>query len=103
MRRSAVLVNTARGEIVNPNALYIALSTKQIAAAALDVTCVEPIPSDNPLLDLDNIIITPHIGSASLKTRTKMAKMSVENLVAGLLGKELPNCVNLEIYRGVRD
>jgi glyoxylate reductase len=98
MKRSAVLVNTARGEIVNPDALYLALSSQQIAAAALDVTYVEPIPSDSPLLNLDNIIITPHIGSASLKTRTKMAKMAVENLIAGLIGKELPNCVNPEIY-----
>jgi glyoxylate reductase len=98
MKRSAILINTARGEIVNPDALYLALSTQQIAAAALDVTCVEPIPMDNPLLGLENIIITPHIGSASLRTRTKMAKMAVDNLVAGLLGKKLPNCVNPEIY-----
>jgi glyoxylate reductase len=100
MRRSAVLVNTARGEIVNPDALYLALSNQQIAAAALDVTCIEPIPIDSPLLNLDNIIITPHIGSASLKTRTKMAQMAVENLVAGLIGNKLPNCVNPEIYKG---
>jgi glyoxylate reductase len=98
MKRSAVLINTARGEIVNPDALYLALATKQISAAALDVTAVEPIGIDSPLLNLDNIIITPHIGSASLKTRAKMAQMAVENLIAGLVAKKLPNCVNSEIY-----
>jgi glyoxylate reductase len=98
MKRSAILINTARGAIVNPEALHRALSTQQIAAAALDVTSPEPIPVDSPLLTLENIIITPHIGSASLQTRSKMATMAVANLIAGLMGERLPHCVNPEVY-----
>jgi len=98
MKSSAILINTARGAIVNPDALYRALSRGQIAGAALDVTEPEPIPMNSPLLRLENLIITPHIGSASLQTRQKMATMAIENLVAGLTGKFLPYCVNPEIY-----
>ncbi len=85
--------------MVDPLALYRALSNKRIAGAALDVTDPEPIPLDSPLLKLDNIIITPHIGSASYQTRTKMAQMAVNNLIAGLEGKRLPHCVNHEVYQ----
>jgi glyoxylate reductase len=98
MKRSAILINTARGPIVDPDALYRALSGGQIAGAALDVTEPEPIPADSPLLTLNNLIITPHIGSASRQTREKMAKMAIANLIAGLQGDRLPNCVNLEVY-----
>ncbi len=94
MKPSAILINTARGPIVEADALYHALKTGQIARAALDVTDPEPIPADSPLLSLPNILITPHIGSASQKTRTKMAMMAAENLVAGLRGEPLPYCVN---------
>ena len=94
MKKSVVLINTSRGPVVNQSALYEALKTGQIFAAGLDVTEVEPIPMDDPLLTLDNVIIAPHIGSASFNTRTKMAFMAVENLVAGLQGKLPPNCVN---------
>ncbi len=77
-------------------ALYQALSSHQITAAAIDVTEVEPIPQNDPLLTLDNIIITPHIASASVATRTKMAIMAATNLIAGLRGEVPPNCVNPE-------
>jgi len=98
MKSSAILINTARGEIVDSTALYRALSQGQIAGAAVDVTEPEPIPNDSPLLTLDNLIITPHIGSASRQTREKMAHMAVENLIAGLKGNRLPYCVNPEVY-----
>ena len=99
MKQSAILVNTARGQIVEPNALYRALSTGQIAGAALDVTEPEPIGMDSPLLTLDNLIIAPHIGSASRQTREKMANMAIENLMAGLKSDRLPYCVNPEVYQ----
>lgn len=98
MKRSAVLINTARGPIVDPDALYKALKEGQIAYAALDVTEPEPIPPDHPLLELDNLIITPHIGTASVQARTRMATMAAGNLAAGLKGERLPNCVNPEVY-----
>ena len=94
MKKTAVLINTSRGPVVDQRALYEALKTGQIFAAGLDVTEVEPIPMDDPLLTLDNVIIAPHIGSASFATRTKMAFMAVENLLAGLRGELPPNCVN---------
>lgn len=98
MKPSAILVNTARGPIVDPEALYQALSTHQIAYAALDVTEPEPIPDDSPLLGLENIIVVPHIASASVATRSKMAIMAAENLIAGVRGERLPHCVNPEVY-----
>ena len=99
MKSSAILINTARGAMVDEQALYRALSTNRIAGAALDVTDPEPIPLDSPLLKLNNVIITPHIGSASYRTRTKMAQMAVNNLIAGLEAKRLPHCINYEVYR----
>jgi glyoxylate reductase len=98
MKPSGVLINTARGPVVDPQALYRALSSGTIAYAALDVTEPEPIRPDDPLLTLDNIIIAPHIASASFQTRNKMATMAAENLIAGLYGKRLPNCVNPQVY-----
>jgi glyoxylate reductase len=98
MKPTAVLVNTARGPIVDQAALHKALSSKCIFAAALDVTVPEPLPADSPLLALENCIITPHIASASRETREKMSLMAAENLVAGLKGERLPNCVNPEVY-----
>jgi glyoxylate reductase len=99
MKASAILINTARGPIVDPEALYTALSQGAIAAAALDVTEPEPISMQSPLLTLDNLIITPHIGSASIQTRHKMATMAIANLIAGLRGDRLPHCVNPDVYR----
>jgi glyoxylate reductase len=98
MKPTAVLVNTARGSVVDPQALYRALKEKHIFAAALDVTEPEPIPLDSPLLELDNLIVVPHIASASRSTRDKMAWMAAQNLVAGLKGERLPNCVNPQVY-----
>lgn len=98
MKPTAILINTARGSIVDPDALYRALNSGQIAGAAIDVTDPEPIPINSPLLSLDNLIIAPHIGSASHKTRSKMAAMAIANLIAGLKGEVLPNCVNPEVY-----
>jgi glyoxylate reductase len=97
MKKTAILVNTARGPIVDPTALYKALRNRQIAYAALDVTEPEPIPPDDPLLILNNIIIVPHIASASVATRTKMAVTAVENLLAGLKGEKPPHPVNPEV------
>jgi glyoxylate reductase len=99
MKPTAVLINTARGPIVDQAALYRALASGQIAYAALDVTDPEPIPMDSPLLTLDNIIVVPHIASASIQTRTKMATMAASNLIAGLNGERLPHCVNPEVYK----
>ena len=99
MKSNAVLINTARGSIIDPDALHRALKNKTIAYAAIDVAEPEPLPKDSPLLQLDNIIIAPHIASASYKTRTKMATMAAENLLAGLKGERVPYCANAEVYR----
>jgi len=98
MKLGAVLVNTARGPIVDLDALYRALKSGHIFAAGLDVTEPEPIDGDNPLLQLDNCIIVPHLGSASQWTREQMGILAAENLIAGLNGERLPHCVNPEVY-----
>jgi glyoxylate reductase len=98
MKPTAVLVNTARGGVVDPDALYAALKNGGIAFAAVDVTEPEPIPMDSPLLTLENLIITPHIASASQETRGLMAYMAAQNLMAGLRGEKLPHCVNPQVY-----
>jgi len=95
MKPTATLVNIARGPVVDMQALYEALSERRIAGAALDVTDPEPLPRSHPLLKLDNLTITPHLGSATIETRRKMALMSIENLRAGLSGKALPNEVKV--------
>lgn len=102
MKRGAILVNTARGGVVDPLALADALRSGHLAAAALDVTDPEPIPSDDPLLALPNCIIVPHIASASIATRNRMAEMAAHNLLAGVRGERLPNCVNPEVYEDYR-
>ncbi len=99
MKSSAYLINTARGAMVDHNALYNALVKNQLAGAALDGFDPEPIPTDHPLLKLPNVIITPHIASASIATRRRMASMTIENAYAGVMGKKLPYCVNPEIYQ----
>ncbi len=98
MKPTAVLVNTARGGLVDHQALHRALKEGWIWAAALDVTEPEPLPPDHPLLTLPNCLITPHIGSASHATRAKMAVMAAENLLAGLRGERLPHCANPQVY-----
>lgn len=89
MKPSAILVNIARGGIVDHNALLQALQEKWIHAAAIDVTEPEPLPRDHPLLKLDNLVITPHLGSAAKQTRQKMAERTVDNLLAGMRGEKL--------------
>jgi lactate dehydrogenase-like 2-hydroxyacid dehydrogenase len=98
MKRTAILVNTARGPIVATNALVRALKEGWIAGAGLDVTDPEPLPPEHPLYDLPNCLIAPHIGSATHGTRRRMAEMACENLLAGLEAERLPNCVNPEVY-----
>jgi glyoxylate reductase len=93
MKPTAILVNVARGGIVDTDALTEALADRRIYAAALDVTDPEPLPRDHPLLRLDNVTITPHLGSAAEQTRRRMAEVSVENLLAGLEGRPLPFAV----------
>ncbi len=103
MKSTAIVINTARGPIIDANALYDALKAGQIGGAALDVTDPEPIPLDSPLLTQPNCLIVPHIASASVVTRGKMAQMAAANLIAGLHGEKLPTCVNPEVYeRGIR-
>ena len=94
MKPTAILVNTARGAIVDPDALYEALKAKSIAYAALDVTDPEPLPMDSKLLSLPNLVISPHIASATVTSRMKMAMISAKNLIAGVKGERLPYQVN---------
>jgi glyoxylate reductase len=93
MKPTAFLINAARGGVVDHQALTEALAHSRIAGAALDVTDPEPLPRDHPLLTLDNVIIAPHLGSATRQTRQRMAELSVNNLLAGLRGEDLPNRV----------
>jgi phosphoglycerate dehydrogenase-like enzyme len=98
MKPTAYLVNTARGPIVDTQALTAALERGQIAGAALDVTDPEPLPGDHPLLRAPNLLVLPHLGSATVATRERMADMAVDNLLAGLAGERMPNCANPEVY-----
>ena len=93
MKPTATLVNIARGPVVDTAALYDALAARTIAGAGLDVTDPEPLPRDHPLLKLPNVVIAPHLGSATIETRRKMAELSVANLLAGLAGKAVPHRV----------
>jgi glyoxylate reductase len=94
MKTDAILINTARGDIIDQEALYQALNNKRILSAAIDVTSPEPLPMDSPLLELDNLLISPHIGSATYYARDKMAVIAANNLLAGLRGEPLPFIVN---------
>jgi len=97
MKPTAVLINSARGPIVDEAALAEALREKRIFAAGLDVYESEPLPQDSPLLGLENVVLLPHIGSGSVATRTRMARMAVENMIAGLKGERPPYLVNEEV------
>ena len=94
MKRGAILVNTARGGIVDEVALEQALASGALAAAGLDVFAEEPLDPCSPLLGCENVVLTPHIGSASVATRSRMAEIAVENLLAGLEGRPLPQAAN---------
>lgn len=97
MKKTAVFVNTSRGPVVDQAALAEALRTRTIYAAGIDVFEKEPVPADDPLLRLDNVIVAPHIASASIPTRIRMATLAAENLVAALQGKRPPTPVNPEV------
>jgi len=98
MKETAILVNAARGPVVDSEALLRALTQGWIASAALDVTDPEPLPASNPLYGLQNCLIVPHIGSATHGARRRMAEIAAENLLAGLAGEKLPHCFNPEVY-----
>jgi glyoxylate reductase len=91
MKPTAFLINTARGGLVDEAALESALREGRIAGAALDVTAPEPLPADHPLLTAPNLIVLPHVGSATTTTRERMAEAAVDNLLAGLAGRPLPH------------
>ena len=100
MKRSAILINTARGGVVDTEALADALESGTIWAAGLDVTDPEPLPADHRLLRLPNVLVTPHIASASEATRAQMSRLAAENLIAALRGEEPPRSLNWEAVRG---
>ncbi|MCA9651459.1 MAG: D-glycerate dehydrogenase [Myxococcales bacterium] len=97
MKPSALLVNTARGPIVDPDALEHAVRNGEIAGAALDVTDPEPLPPEHPLFARPEVLVLPHIGSATRGTRRRMAELAADNLLAGLRGRPLPHTVNPEV------
>lgn len=99
MKKTAYLINNSRGPVVDEKALCEALLEKRIAGAGLDVFEEEPINMDNPLLRLDNVVLTPHISSASFETRSKMAEMVAQNLIAYFEGKKPPNLINQEVIK----
>lgn len=98
MKPGAVLVNTGRGGIVDEHALAAALRNGQLYAAGIDVFEKEPVEVDNPLLSLSNVVVAPHIGSATVLTRAKMADMAAQNIMAALSGQPMAHCVNPEVY-----
>jgi glyoxylate reductase len=97
MKPSAMLVNTARGGVIDQGALYDALKRKQILGAALDVTEPEPMSPDDPMLKLDNVIVLPHVGTQTLDTGINMSVMGAQNIIAALKGGPMPNCVNCHL------
>ncbi|OLS41050.1 D-glycerate dehydrogenase [Bacillus sp. MRMR6] len=103
MKKTAILINTSRGEVVNEEALFDALKNEQIWAAGLDVFQQEPVPLQHPLLTLPNVVTLPHIGSASVKTRLAMARLAAQQLIEGLQGAMPENTVNPMAYKKESD
>ncbi len=99
MKKDAILINTSRGSIINERALIEALKEKRIGGAGLDVFEVEPLPLDSELLRLENVVLSPHRGSASVETRASMAKLAARNLIAVLKGEMPFALVNPEVTR----
>ena len=97
MKKGSILINTSRGQVVDQIALYYALLSGHLGGAGLDVFEEEPIPKDSPLLGLPNVVVVPHIGSATKKTRATMASMCAENIIAALSNERPPNIVNPEV------
>jgi len=98
MKSGAILINTTRGPVVDQKALYDSLASGHLGGAGLDVFEVEPVPLDEPLLRLANCLTLPHIGSATVKTRTAMANLAIDNVLAGLEGRPLVSCANPEVF-----
>ncbi|SEA25201.1 Lactate dehydrogenase [Arachidicoccus rhizosphaerae] len=98
MKSSAIIINTARGKVIDEPALITALEQKQIWGAGLDVTDPEPMAPDNPLLKMENVAVLPHIGSATVHTRNAMGQLAAENMLLGLSGNRLKTIVNKEVY-----
>ena len=101
MKPSSILVNLSRGPVVDTEALQQALTKGTIAGAGLDVFDPEPVPTDHPILGLDNVVVLPHIGSASNRSRRDMHLLAARNLVAGLNGDRLEECANPEGYESL--
>lgn len=99
MKPTSILVNTARGKVVNEKDLIEALQQKQIWGAGLDVTDPEPMEANNPLLNMENVAVLPHIGSATINTRNAMGQLAAENMLNGLTGKKMPACLTPELEK----
>lgn len=99
MKRSAIFVNVSRGGVVRQSDLIAALEAEDIFAAGLDVTDPEPPPPDDPILSAPNLVLTPHIASATFEARGKMAEIAARNVLAGLAGQRLLHCVNPDVYQ----
>jgi len=91
MKSNAILVNIGRGQLVDQDALVEALKEKRIRGAGLDVMTPEPLPLDHPLMSLDNVLLLPHIGTTTYETEEEMAMMTVQNILAAVDGRSMPN------------
>ena len=98
MKKTAILVNSSRGPVVDQQALCKSLESGEITGAALDVMEVEPIPPDDPILKLENVVLSPHLATDTEGTRLKVSMTAARNLLAGLSGEPLPLCVNPQVY-----
>ena len=101
MKPDAILINTARGPVVDTDALVESLASGHLAGVGLDVTDPEPLPADHPLYGFDRVTIAPHIASATHTTRREMARLSVDNIIAVLTGQKPPHCLNPEVLTRV--